>query len=79
MFAAATRNFAEQVDVGGSLVPVCSPNDPISALTVVVGRKRLWFWQKQNYTATDFKLNDILTGDPPVKPGTHLGPQWARS
>ncbi|XP_011604087.2 gasdermin Eb [Takifugu rubripes] len=69
MFAAATRNFVEEVEVGGSLIPVSSPNDTISVLTVVVERKRLWFWQKPKYTPTDFKLNDILTGEPPIKPG----------
>ncbi|CAF89418.1 unnamed protein product, partial [Tetraodon nigroviridis] len=68
MFAAATRSFVEEVDVGGSLIPVSSPNDGVSALTVVVKRKRLWFWQKPKYTPTDFKLNDLLTGNPPIKP-----------
>lgn len=72
MFAAATKNFVKEVDVGGSLIPVSSPNDTISVLTVVVKRKRLWFWQKQQYTHTDFKLNDILTGGPLINPGTHL-------
>lgn len=72
MFTAATRNFVEEVDVGGSLIPVSSPNDAISVLTVVLKRKSLWFWQKTKYTPTDFKLNDILTGDPPINPGTHL-------
>lgn len=72
MFAAATRNFVEEVDVGGLLIPVSSPNDNISALSVVVKRKGLWLWQKHKYTPTDFKLNDILTGDPPINPGTHL-------
>lgn len=74
MFVAATRNFVEEVDVGGSLIPVSSPNDPISVLSVVVKRKRLWFWQKPKYIPTDFKLNDILTGDPPINPGTRLLP-----
>lgn len=78
MFAAATRNFVEEVEVGGTLIPVSSPNDTISVLTVVVERKRLWFWQKPKYTPTDFKLNDILTGEPPIKPGTHLWRQWTR-
>lgn len=72
MFVAATRNFVEEVDVGGSLIPVSSPNDPISVLSVVVKRKRLWFWQKPKYIPTDFKLNDILTGDPPINPGTRM-------
>lgn len=71
MFAAATKNFVEEVDVGGSLIPVSSPNHNISALTLVVKRKPFWFWQKDKYTPTDFKLNDILTGYPLIKPGTH--------
>lgn len=79
MFAAATRNFVEEVEVGGSLIPVSSPNDSISVLTVVVERKRLWFWQKPKYTPTDFKLNDILSGEPPIKPGTHLWRRWTRA
>lgn len=72
MFATATRNFVEEVDVGSSLIPVSSPSDSVSVLTVVVKRKRLWFWQKPKYTPTDFTLNDILTGDPPINPGTGL-------
>lgn len=70
MFAAATRNFVEEVDVGGVLIPVSRLNDSIDMLKVVVKRKRLWFWQKPKYSPTDFNLNDILTGDTPIKPGT---------
>lgn len=74
MFATATRNFVEEVDHGGSLIPVSSLNDSIALLTVVVKRKRFWFWQKPKYLPTDFILNDILTGDTPIKPGKHQTP-----
>ncbi|XP_051262766.1 gasdermin Eb [Dicentrarchus labrax] len=69
MFATATRNFVEEVDNGGLLIPVSSLNDTIDLLTVVVKRKRFWLWQKPKYIPTDFNLNDILTGDTPIKPG----------
>ncbi|XP_035528193.1 gasdermin Eb [Morone saxatilis] len=69
MFATATRNFVEEVDRGGLLIPVSSLNDTIDLLTVVVKRKRSWLWQKPKYIPTDFNLNDILTGDTPIKPG----------
>ncbi|KAM8868926.1 gasdermin Eb isoform 2-T2 [Spinachia spinachia] len=69
MFATATRNFVQEVDRGGLLIPVSSPNDTIALLTVVVKRKRFWLWQKPKYIPTDFTLNDILTGDAPIRPG----------
>ncbi|XP_042369527.1 gasdermin-E-like, partial [Plectropomus leopardus] len=69
MFATATRNFVEEVDRGGLLIPVSSLNDTIALLTVVVKRKRFWVWQKPKYIPTDFNLNDLLTGDTPIKPG----------
>ncbi|XP_049587859.1 gasdermin Eb isoform X2 [Syngnathus scovelli] len=68
MFATATRNFVEEVDPGGFLIPVRSLNDTIALLTVVVSQKRFWFWQKPKYLPTDFTLNDILTGDTPITP-----------
>ncbi|CAK6960544.1 gasdermin Eb [Scomber scombrus] len=68
MFATATKNFVEEVDHGGSLIPVSSLNDSIALLTVVVKRKRYWFWQKPRHVPTDFSLNDILTGDTPITP-----------
>ncbi|XP_034729644.1 gasdermin Eb isoform X1 [Etheostoma cragini] len=68
MFATATRNFVEEVDNGGLLIPVSSLNDTIALLTVVVKRKRFWLWQKPKYIPSDFNLNDILTGDIPMKP-----------
>lgn len=69
MFATATRNFVDEVDPDGMLIPVSSLNNSIAALTVVVKRKRFWFWQKPKHILTDFKLNDLLTGDAPIKPG----------
>lgn len=69
MFATATRNFVEEVDRGGFLIPVSSLNDTIDLLTVVVKRKRFWFWQRPKFLPTDFDLNDILTGDNPIQPG----------
>ncbi|CAJ1062086.1 gasdermin-E-like isoform X2 [Xyrichtys novacula] len=68
MFATATRNFVEEVDNGGLLIPVSSLNDTIKLLTVVVKRKSFWIWQKPKYIPTDFNLNDILTGDTPITP-----------
>ncbi|XP_017282053.1 gasdermin Eb [Kryptolebias marmoratus] len=68
MFATATRNFVEEVDKGGVLIPVSCLNDNIRLLTVVVKRKRFWFWQKPKYDPADFLLGDLLTGDSPLKP-----------
>lgn len=71
MFATATRNFVEEVDEGGLLIPVSSLNDAVVPLTVVVKHKRFWCWQKPKYITTDFTLNDILSGDTPIQPGKH--------
>ncbi|XP_077577484.1 gasdermin-E-like [Stigmatopora nigra] len=68
MFATATRNFVDEVDPGGLLIPVKSLNDSIALLTVVVSQKGFWFWQKPKHVPTDFTLNDILTGDTPITP-----------
>ncbi|XP_068426168.1 gasdermin Eb [Clinocottus analis] len=68
MFATATSNFVQEVDHGGLLIPLASLNDTIALLTVVVKRRRFWVWQKPKYIPTDFNLNDILTGDTPIKP-----------
>ncbi|XP_013864222.1 gasdermin Eb [Austrofundulus limnaeus] len=68
MFALATKTFVEEVDNGGLLIPVSSLNDDISLLTVVVKRKRFWFWQKPRYLPADFILSDLLTGDTPLMP-----------
>nr|XP_020492757.1 gasdermin-E [Labrus bergylta] len=68
MFATAARNFVEEVDHGGSLIPVSSLNDTINLLTVVVKRKRFWMWQRPKYIPTDFNLNDLLTEGTPITP-----------
>ncbi|XP_012718094.2 gasdermin Eb [Fundulus heteroclitus] len=68
MFAIATKNFVEEVDDGGLLIPVSSLNDSFDLLRVVVKRKRFWFWQKPKYYPTDFNLNDLLAGDTPITP-----------
>ncbi|CAL1611282.1 unnamed protein product [Knipowitschia caucasica] len=70
MLATATRNFVEEVDRGGALIPVSSLNDTISLLTVVIKKKRFWFWQQPKYLPTDFTLNDLLAGDTPIQPVT---------
>ncbi|XP_053744174.1 gasdermin-E-like isoform X2 [Synchiropus splendidus] len=68
MFATAAKNLVEEVDPGGVLVPSSSLNDSVALLTVVVKRKRFWFWQKAKCIPTDFTLNDLLTGDTPIEP-----------
>uniref|UniRef100_A0A3P9JR09 Gasdermin Eb n=1 Tax=Oryzias latipes TaxID=8090 RepID=A0A3P9JR09_ORYLA len=67
MFALATKNFVDEVDKKGLLIPVSSLNHDIHLLTVVVKHNRFWFWKKPNYVPTDFTLNDVLTGDNPIK------------
>lgn len=75
MFATATKNFVEEVDRGGLLIPVSSLNDTIDILTVVVvKRRRFWFWQRSKYFPTDFHLSDLLEGDAPITPGRHHSP-----
>ncbi|XP_024123324.1 gasdermin Eb [Oryzias melastigma] len=68
MFALATKNFVDEVDKKGELIPVSSRNHDIHLLTVVVKHNRHWFWQKPKYIPTDFGLNDVLAGDNPIKP-----------
>uniref|UniRef100_A0A3Q2Z198 Gasdermin Eb n=1 Tax=Hippocampus comes TaxID=109280 RepID=A0A3Q2Z198_HIPCM len=68
MFATATRNFVDEVDPGGLLIPMRSVNDSIALLTVVVSQKPFWFWQKPKHLPTDFTLNDLLVGDTPITP-----------
>ncbi|XP_014892308.1 gasdermin Eb [Poecilia latipinna] len=68
MFAIATKNFVKEVDNRGLLIPVSSLNDNMELLTVVVKHKRSWFWQKPKYLPTDFTLNDLLAGEPPITP-----------
>ncbi|XP_031676400.1 gasdermin-E [Oncorhynchus kisutch] len=70
MFSTATRNFVEEIDDDGSLIPVSSliDSDKLVSLSLVVKRKRFWIWQKPKYLPTDFTLSDVLTGDTPLTP-----------
>ncbi|KAM6995690.1 gasdermin-E-like [Tautogolabrus adspersus] len=68
MFATAARNFVEEVDHGGVLIPVSGLNDTVNLITVVVKRKRFWIWQRPKYLPTDFNLNDLLTEGTPITP-----------
>lgn len=73
MFSTATRNFVEEIDDDGSLIPVSSliDSDKLVPLSLVVKHKRFWIWQKPKYLPTDFTLSDVLTGDTPLTPGKH--------
>uniref|UniRef100_A0A8C7NEP2 Gasdermin Eb n=1 Tax=Oncorhynchus mykiss TaxID=8022 RepID=A0A8C7NEP2_ONCMY len=70
MFSTATRNFVEEIDDDGSLIPVSSliDSDKLVPLSLVVKRKRFWIWQKPKYLPSDFTLSDVLTGDTPLTP-----------
>ncbi|XP_067305187.1 gasdermin Eb [Pseudorasbora parva] len=69
MFAKATKNMVSEIDTEGSLIPVSRLNDSdgLFPLALVIKRNRLWFWQSPKYLPSDFKLNDVLVGDP-IKP-----------
>ncbi|KAJ8365968.1 hypothetical protein SKAU_G00147990 [Synaphobranchus kaupii] len=71
MLARATGNFVQQIDPGGSLIPVTRLNDSdkLDLLALVLRRQRFWFWQRPKYLPTDFSLNDLLLGDTPISPG----------
>ncbi|XP_073703667.1 gasdermin Eb [Garra rufa] len=66
MFAKATKNLLSEIDTDGSLIPVSRLNDSdgLAPLAVVIKRNRYWFWQWPKYLSSDFKLDDILVGDP---------------
>ncbi|XP_052003395.1 gasdermin-E-like [Xyrauchen texanus] len=66
MFAKATKNLLSEIDPDGTLIPVSRLNDSDSLvpLALVIRRKRIWFWQRPKYLPTDFKLSDVLLGDP---------------
>lgn len=66
MFAKATKNLLSEIDSDGSLIPVSQLNDSDSLvpLALVIKRNRYWFWQKPKYLPSDFKLSDVLVGDP---------------
>ncbi|XP_041039199.1 gasdermin Eb isoform X2 [Carcharodon carcharias] len=69
MFAKATSSFVKQIESGGDLIPVSSLNDSdkLQLLSLVTKRKKGWFWQKPKYYPSSFSLQDILTGDTPIK------------
>ncbi|KAL0172652.1 hypothetical protein M9458_032963, partial [Cirrhinus mrigala] len=66
MFAKATKNLLSEIDTDGSLIPVSRLNDSdgLAPLAVVIKRNRYWFWQWPKYLPSDFKLSDVLVGDP---------------
>ncbi|XP_072365565.1 gasdermin Eb [Scyliorhinus torazame] len=69
MFAKATSSFVKQIESSGDLIPVRSLNDSdkLQLLSLVTKRKKGWFWQKPKYHTTSFSLQDIMTGDIPIK------------
>ncbi|XP_055067741.2 gasdermin Eb isoform X1 [Misgurnus anguillicaudatus] len=66
MFAKATKSLVSEIDPDGCLIPVSRLNesDNLVPLALVIKRNRNWFWQKPKYLPTDFKLSDVLVGDP---------------
>ncbi|XP_067854055.1 gasdermin Eb [Heptranchias perlo] len=70
MFAKATSSFVKQIESSGDLIPVNSLNDSdkLQLLSLVTKRNKGWFWQKPKYHPSSFSLQDILTGDTPIKP-----------
>lgn len=70
MFAKATTNFVKEIDPEGCLIPVSRLNDSdkLVPLSLIIRRKRFWFWQRPKYQSTDFTLSDVLLGDAPINP-----------
>ncbi|KAK7147736.1 hypothetical protein R3I94_010303 [Phoxinus phoxinus] len=66
MFAKATKNVLSEIDTEGSLISLSRLNDSdgLVPLALVIKRNRFWFWQRPKYLTVDFKLNDVLVGDP---------------
>lgn len=66
MFAKVTKNLLSEIDSEGFLIPVLCLNDSdgLSPQALVIKRNRYWFWQQPKYKPTDFKLSDVLVGDP---------------
>ncbi|XP_043073854.1 gasdermin-E isoform X2 [Puntigrus tetrazona] len=69
MFEKATKRLVEQTDSKGALIAASSLNDSrkLQLLAVVHKIQKGWFWQQTKYKPTEFKLNDLLEGDP-IKP-----------
>ncbi|XP_030639149.1 gasdermin Eb [Chanos chanos] len=70
MFARATTNFVSEIDPSGCLIAVSSliDSDKLRPLSLIIKRKRFWFWQRPKYQPSDFTLNDVLTADNPITP-----------
>ncbi|KAJ8354462.1 hypothetical protein SKAU_G00220290 [Synaphobranchus kaupii] len=70
MFAKATSNFVKQIDPEGCLIPVSRLNDSdkLVPLSLIIRRKRFWFWQRPKYLPSDFTLSDVLLGNKPINP-----------
>ncbi len=70
MFEKATKKLVQQIDPKGALIPASSLNDSkkLKPLAVVQKIQKSWFWQQTKYKPTEFKINDLLEGDP-IKPG----------
>lgn len=69
MFDKATKKLVQQIDPNGGLIAASSLNNSkkLKPLAVVQKIQKDWFWQKTKYKPTEFKLNDLLEGDP-IKP-----------
>ncbi|KTG14715.1 hypothetical protein cypCar_00035581 [Cyprinus carpio] len=69
MFDKATKKLVQQIDPKGGLIAASSLNNSkkLKPLAVVQKIQKDWFWQKTKYKPTEFKLNDLLEGDP-IKP-----------
>ncbi|KAF7708494.1 gasdermin Eb [Silurus meridionalis] len=70
MFAKATKGFVDEIDPDGCLIPVSRLNesDNLIVSSLVIKRNPFWFWQRPRYMPTDFTLNDVLLGEPPISP-----------
>ncbi|XP_047461316.1 gasdermin-E-like [Mugil cephalus] len=70
MFSKATANLVCQIDPEGSLIPVSRLNDSdkLNTGTLVIKRKRPWFWQRPKYQPTDFTLSNLLLGEEVLTP-----------
>ncbi|XP_061112468.1 gasdermin-E [Conger conger] len=71
MLAQATGAFVQQIDPGGTLIPLTRINDSekLDLLALVLKSHGPWFWQRTKYRPTDFTLNDLLLGDTPISTG----------
>ncbi len=70
MFEKATKKLVQQIETKGTLIASSSLNDStkLQPLAVVQKIQKGWIWQQTKYKPTEFKINDLLEGDP-IKPG----------